>query len=212
MEKYTCYDCMKHYCHDCFEDEDGNEIYCMSDVCRTCNRRHCLNCSRERTCTSCNQWSCVDCMDTKRCVQCEESVCLSCVRECRSGCCEGKIWCDSCAENDPNGLRSCYNCLEEYCGDCCNNNPDEYLNYCNDCCQNLCRECQVIKSKEGTTNYCEGCHRFFLKATLEVKENQIQDNEKQLQEKERQIQEMQAEINKLKRKVKDMNGELEDNE
>ncbi len=209
---FTCCDCMKHYCHDCSEEGEGG-IYSLSALCRTCNRRLCFHCSRERACTSCDVWYCVDCMDMKQCVQCDEIVCLSCNRGCRNVCCDEKIWCDSCAENDPNnGLRSCYNCLAEYCGDCCNSNPDEYLNYCIDCCQNLCRECQVIKSKEGMTNYCEGCHWFVLKASLEDKEKQIQENKRQLEEKDRRIQELQAENNKLKRKVKDMNGELEDND
>ena len=195
----TCYDCMKHYCHECVEEEDGEEIYCMSDLCNICIKRYCLHCYRVRECTSC-AWFCVDCMDMKPCAQCEEIVCLNCIskRSCRSQCCEGKIWCDHCVQYE-DALVACENCDAEYCNNCDESNPNvQLISYCGGCDRNFCRECRVIKSREGMRHYCEECHRFVLKATLE--------------DKERKIQEMQAEINKLKRKVKDMNGELEDNE
>ena len=75
----TCYDCMKHYCFNCVEEEDGDYIYCMSTLCGFCNRRYCLHCSRERHCTCCDKRFCVDCMQMKQCAQCDKSVCLSCI-------------------------------------------------------------------------------------------------------------------------------------
>ncbi len=213
-QKYTCYDCLKHYCHDCSEEDEG-EIFCMSDVCNICNRRYCLHCSREWQCTCCDGWFCVDCMSTKQCAQCDRSVCSNCIseRKCQSDCCNGKIWCDDCVLYSPDGLIPCDNCSTDRCIDCYESSPNEYLNYCNVCDEHLCRECQLIKCKEEMTNYCEGCHRIVLKATLEDKQRQLHEQNRQIQEKERQLQEnerlireMQAEINQLKL-AKDMSGE-----
>lgn len=107
----------------------------------------------------------------------------------------------------------CDNCSTDRCIDCYESSPNEYLNYCNVCDEHLCRECQLIKCKEEMTNYCEGCHRLVLKATLEDKQRQLHEQNRQIQEKERQLQEnerlireMQAEINQLKL-AKDMSGE-----
>ena len=75
----TCYDCMKHYCFNCVEEEDGEYIYCLGTLCGFCNRRYCFHCSRERPCTSCEKKFCVDCMDMNQCAQCGKSVCLNCI-------------------------------------------------------------------------------------------------------------------------------------
>ena len=135
-QNMTCYDCMKHYCHDCEEYEDGKEISFMSDLCGICNRRYCLHCSRERCCDSCEEYFCVDCMDMKQCAQCDENTCRNCIstRKCCNHCCEGKIWCDCCVEDD--ALIRCENCEIDYCFDCCDSNTDDLYSiyFCCDYC------------------------------------------------------------------------------
>ena len=202
-QNVTCYDCMKHYCHDCVEQEDGEgeENYCMSSLCGICKRRYCLHCSREWYCDSCDEWFCVDCIDTKHCAQCDKSVCMNCIsnRGCRNNCCEGKIWCIPCVGYGYD-LKLCETCDAEYCADCNSTNPYlSAIDYCDDCNKKLCGECRVFKCKNVMScSSCTGCYQFAFPALLE--------------DKERQRQEMQAEIDQLKREVKDLRGALEDNE
>ena len=151
----TCYDCMKHYCHDCVEEGDEGEIYFMSEVCWTCNRRYCLHCSREWNCNCCEEWFCVECKDTKQCTQCDESVCLYCIsnRGCRNSCCEGKIWCIKCVGYGYD-LKLCETCDAEYCADCNSTNPHlSAIDYCDDCRKNLCGECRVFKCKNNVMSF-----------------------------------------------------------
>ena len=227
-QKFTCFDCLKHYCHGCYEEDDGEEIDYMSALCRTCNRRYCLNCSRERLCNSCNEWFCVECIKIEECARCAKIICLNCAseRECRNNCCEGKIWCDYCVRHS-DALVSCENCGGDYCMDCYDNPNNVYsIDYCDECGKNLCGKCRVIKCKERMGDGCTGCYRFAFPALLEDKERQRQQMQTEidtlLKDKERQRQEMQAEIDEqkkeiselkeengeLKRKLKDLNGEV----
>ena len=172
-QKFTCYDCLKHYCLDCEVREDGENVYCMSALCRTCNRHYCSHCSRERVCTSCDEWFCVDCMDMKQCFGCDQNTCLNCISErgCRNNCCDGKIWCSTCAA-DFDVLRLCEHCNAEYCVGCYESNTDAdaiySIDYCDDCYESLCGECRVIKCKDDSD--CLGCYRLAFSALLEEKE------------------------------------------
>ena len=196
-QNVTCYDCMKHYCHECVEHEDREENYCMSSLCGICNRRYCLHCSREWHCVCCEGWFCVDCVATEQCAHCDEITCSNCIsgRGCRNSCCE-KVWCNGCTQHSFD-LNVCEICDAEYCADCNSTNPYlSAIDYCDDCRKNLCGDCRVFECKNFSN--CVGCYQFAFPALLE--------------DKERQRQEMQAEIDQLKRKVKDMSGEFEDNE
>ena len=192
-QKFTCHDCMRHYCGDCSEEGDGG-IFCMSALCGFCNRQYCFNCSREWQCISCNGWFCVDCMDMKQCADCNDYTCLNCAprRACLNNSCEGKVWCAYCAQNTFN---LCENCNAQYCNDCCDSNTNAIncIDYCDECEESLCGKCRVYKCKDGSD--CRGCYQFAFPALLE--------------DKEKKIGEMQAAIDKLELKVKDLSGELE---
>ena len=202
-QNFTCYDCMKHYCHDCSEEDDG-EIFCMSDVCNVCNRRYCFLCSREWNCTSCNGYFCVDCMATKQCAQCDENTCLNCIskRGCRNSCCEVKLWCNGCVHGGV--MVSCENCGADCCPDCYDSNTVhvDSIDYCRGCDEILCGNCRVIKCKDG--NGCMGCYRFAVPALLE-------DRERLRQEMQSKIEEQKRENSELKRKLEDMIGEGQKN-
>ena len=222
----TCYDCMKHYCVNCEVDGDEGEIYCMSDVCRICNRCYCLHCSREWSCNSCDGWFCVDCMPTKQCAACDENTCLNCITErgCRNNCTEEeKLWCDHCVRcgdafklcgcngcvNHGNAFQPCENCDVDYCVDCCDNSDTVYsVDCCNVCDEVLCGKCRVIKCKERTGDGCTGCYRLAFPALLEDKERLRQEMQAEIDEQEKEISELKEENGELKRKLKDLNGEV----
>ena len=208
-QNFTCYDCMKHYCHGCSEEDDG-EIYYMSDLCNICNRRYCFLCSREWNCTSCNGYFCVDCLSTKQCAQCDENTCLNCISErgCRNNCCEEKIWCNGCVNGGV--LVSCENCGADCCRDCYDSNTGnvDSIDYCNVCDDDLCGKCRVIKCKDG--NGCMGCYRFAFPALLKDKERLRQEMQAEIDEQIKENSELKEEINELKRKLGDLIGEVEE--
>eukprot|EP00984_Skeletonema_dohrnii_P008417 scaffold3090_cov75-Skeletonema_dohrnii-CCMP3373.AAC.1 len=43
-QKYTCYECLKHYCEVCTDDDDGY----MLSYCRLCERRLCVDCQKKQ--------------------------------------------------------------------------------------------------------------------------------------------------------------------
>lgn len=109
-QKYTCYDCMKHFCVACQGD---NDVYCISIPCKCCERLYCLDCKTVNFCNCCSTWYCADCDDEfTQCSQCEQDVCGCCVSEagCRD-CGVENSWCDRCVDNF---LRYC----GYYCFDC----------------------------------------------------------------------------------------------
>ena len=170
-QNYTCCQCMKHYCHDCVQTEDEDEIYWMSSICNKCERRYCMDCSLERDCPCCDEWFCEDCLETKQCPQCEENFCLHCIsetRRCHNNSCEGKIWCDSCI-NQHGMFRWCEDCNESYCGDCCNSDFLYGVQGCVDCGLSLCKECRETTCREGARN-CTGCYHMALLLALEERE------------------------------------------
>ena len=210
-QKYTCNDCLKHYCFDCREeDNDGEEIDYMSGLCIICNRRYCFQCSQERLhCDSCSEWFCVDCIEIKKCEYCEQDTCSNCASErgCRNSCCEGKIWCYECGENG-DGLVLCEICPAECCVECyCNPDNVYSIDYCNVCEENLCGKCRVIKCKERTGDGCTGCYRFAFPALLEDKERKLQEMQADIDEQKKEIGELKEENGELKRKLKDLTGE-----
>ena len=68
----------------------------------------------------------------------------------------------------------------------------------------------MIKSKEGMTNYCEGCHRFVLKRQLQDKERQIQEMQAEIDEQKEENSELKEENSELKRKLEGLIGEVEE--
>ena len=190
-QNFTCYDCMKHYCHDCVE-EDEDDAYCMSSMCDKCNKRYCLNCIREGQCTSCNHWYCMHCSDMQQCFECGDDTCLNCVSEtsCPNECCVDKIWCNNCVRYE-NAMKWCQICNDSYCVDCCD--PDILLygaQNCDDCDQSLCGQCRMKTCREGGN--CIGCYQTAFKALTEDKESLRNENK-----------ELRSEINELKRKIRD---------
>mmetsp|Transcript_3607 Transcript_3607/g.7595 ORF Transcript_3607/g.7595 Transcript_3607/m.7595 type:complete len:412 (-) Transcript_3607:80-1315(-) len=196
-QNFTCYDCMKHYCYEC-QEEEKDDAYCMSSMCDNCNKRYCLNCCREGHCTSCDHWYCLDCIDMTRCFQCEDNTCLNCVSEIRcdnNDCVDDNIWCYDCVESG-NVTICCDGCDGIYCSDC----SDSYVHaakYCNACDDFRCGECRVTKCMEGSD--CTGCYQLAFPSLLEDRERTQNENE-----------DLEKEINDLRRKIKDLSGEIDE--
>ena len=210
-QMFTCFDCMKNYCHDCEVDENGENVYCMSMSCSICNRRYCLHCCREQFCGYCEVDFCVECMDLKECAQCNEDICLSCVSErgCRNNCCEEKRWCNGCVQHG-GVLVSCENCGADCCRDCYDSNTGnvDSIDYCNVCGEILCGKCRVIKCKERMGDGCTGCYRFAFPALLEDKERKLQEMQAEIDEQKEEISELKEENGELKRRLEDLKGEM----
>ena len=79
---YTCYECEKHYCHDCMDD-DGDR-FMLGNCCRLCERAYCLDCRSEEICACCGKsYCCTLCASVARftitqCRLCTEMICNDC--------------------------------------------------------------------------------------------------------------------------------------
>ena len=105
---YTCYGCLKHYCHSCdcrdniVDDVDDDVSYDsifglffrMMNECALCRRNYCWGCSKMTECSGCNNKICKDCYEYK-CAKCDDEICLNCVEKCE--CCD-KFYCQDCFE------------------------------------------------------------------------------------------------------------------
>ncbi len=101
---YTCYQCTKHYCHDCPEDDDGD----LLGSCTQCQRDYCRECAEVGRCRYCNCVVCEHCM--YGCSVCCQQFCKSCCNSC-SYCSLG--YCNDCNEDNVHLCAQCSNCLPE---------------------------------------------------------------------------------------------------
>ncbi len=122
-QDYTCYECLKHYCGEC-EDDDGYDVLLCCDKCR---RMYCQQCERMNYCEECNRHCCVDCVEVKECAgrfspNCTSIVCEECIVGNHIGidCFACGYLCGSCLENMdcPDYRRDCKCCGKSFCPDC----------------------------------------------------------------------------------------------
>ena len=144
-QKYTCYECLKHYCHACQDDDAYDVLPC----CQECGRMYCQQCERMNCCEindrHCGNYFCVDCVEAKECALCTSSACKQCGVsedagiECFGGC--DRYLCTDCLlhnEHWPGDLRrDCECCGKSFCPDCEYERCEEMEGYkvCKGCVQ-----------------------------------------------------------------------------
>jgi len=187
-QNFTCYECLKHYCEFCTDDNDR----CMLRYCSVCERKLCLGCQNYKECIGCGIYSCVGCTDFTDCSGsgCDADICEDCIA---SGECSEKCWkceryfcdqncgswtrCDSCKKN------CCDDCAEEhdyddwpkcddfcvrFCDDCNEKKGIHAIQICDGCDTSCCGDCRVSMCKEEESNKkCAGCFQLAGPLLLE---------------------------------------------
>jgi hypothetical protein len=126
-QNYTCYECLKNYCDECEDDDDGDVL--LLPCCQECGRMYCQQCERMNCCGindyECRKYFCVDCVEAKECAVCTSSACKQCVVskdagiECFGGC--GRYLCRDCLDYNmdlSHWRRDCECCGKSFCPDC----------------------------------------------------------------------------------------------
>ncbi len=166
IQKYTCYDCLNHYCYNC-KDEEGK--FYLS-FCKLCEKWRCKDCQVMKFCRPCIEdhgdgeddfggaiddytlrnnvsFICKDCTDENHeCGKCGDVFCPDCI---------------SAGENDQiveyDLLVSCGVCSERGCIVCMD------LLYCEhaSCELSQCEQCRAGGRDEEGVSYCHMCDSIF---------------------------------------------------
>ena len=75
LHNATCYQCTKHYCYNCLEEDD--EENCLR-YCVGCERDYCRDCVKIDVCVSCDDFFCDYCTKVK-CNVCNDTICNGCI-------------------------------------------------------------------------------------------------------------------------------------
>lgn len=165
----TCYDCLKPFCGDCF-DEDGENFLRR---CRVCQKTYCADCNQVKLCATCTNTVCSGCMPPA-CGVCEQPICVDCLFTC--DCC-GKHSCKDCHQ-----VRLCSECHKTNCTECFNG-EDYDVDYCLYCKEDYCFQCQDKNANNTVNEVCPGC-KYMVKIRLQQKETEeLREEVKELREK-----------------------------
>ena len=179
---YTCYDCLKHYCHGCNYGQGIDMLH----YCNICNRDYCEGCSEMTICSFCGENICNDCYKYK-CVECDEEFCSKCV------------------QNSRLNIHKCEYCDECYCQEC---NVDDVgihiCHRCNTCNTKCCDNCLLQRYRQEQL-HCTKCINRSVAMGERFERKQLQDEVKQLkvemEELKRQIEELKLENEELRSNV-----------
>ena len=149
-QNYTCYECLKNYCHEC-EDEHGNSV--LTSCCGLCKRMYCQQCERMNWCHGCDDFYCASCRELTECIECGENSCSKCCRGCCSGC--GDVFCFYGCGPHQYDCRGKH-CNKVFCSDC---QPQSCLE-CERCDFVLCNECNM-EIGANTVTFCEDCDTHY---------------------------------------------------
>ena len=152
-QNHTCYDCLKHYCHQC---EFDTVIDAMLNECEICKREYCQGCSMLTYCSGCDYDICDNC-NTYECVKCYEYFCSECIDENES-------------------LRKCYYCDKFCCRKCYDDEAVDLFHTCSRCDAKCCKGCGLQRCQQGEL-HCAGC----IKESVPVLEHErLQEENEEL--------------------------------
>eukprot|EP00984_Skeletonema_dohrnii_P007860 scaffold2901_cov91-Skeletonema_dohrnii-CCMP3373.AAC.4 len=214
LQKYTCYECLKHYCEDCTND-DGD--YMLFHCCCLCKKRLCTDCQKKKWCIGCEVDYCVGCMDFTDCSGsgCYADICKDCIEsshcfKCGGYFCENcgdqvldqchsctKNCCRTCAEEHDYDWPECRLCEKSFCDDCNEKNGTDAIRLCDDCDMRYCRECRVYAMCHdlGGNKNCAGCIQLTGPFLLEEVKKVRKENK---------------EVKAENKRLKDTNGRMHD--
>ena len=156
QQSFTCFSCMKHYCHEC-NDGKGGFHFPMTN-CKCCEKVYCLDCSSVESCKGCYKDHCKECKPVEECAGCGDKCCSECIENCvgSPGGCDGTLkFCYECASE----RGECDKCCKRFC-DACWSHPNRHE--CEKCGRVYCGDCR--ESTDGAS--CENCagRRWVLSA------------------------------------------------
>jgi hypothetical protein len=230
-QKYTCCECLKHYCESC-EDSDDEGVFKTLRYCQKCKRRLCADCTKMGWCEVCENWFCVgcdpctvcpgDCCDYmcnecitnrgKQCSNCERHVC----GDCASWFSCGMFFCGDCPRYDWRycGLCLCPVCL---CDDCNEKRGIDALRFCEDCQEWRCSACRVLhlqdqekKRNKNCTGCLESAGPFLFKEHMKISQDLtecktevkgLQDENERLSD---QVESLKEQVKELEEKIKSL--------
>ena len=193
LHMYTCYQCTKHYCDECHDDDndgdnDGDEIQVFG-YCRACERKYCRGCVKINKCRVCKELICEDCSKLYECNKCNKIMCLTCIMN------------EKC--------HVCSSCDVAYCDGCNKWNRVHAKRFvrevsaCDTCNKACCNSCRRRMYQEAGGDSCAECIKdlpndLFLELIKESRQE---------------VQQLKAENGELKsanKELKDVNKELQD--
>lgn len=234
-QNYTCYECLNHYCGECVDINDDND---MIDYCHKCERQYCKQCGIIEWCGGCEGQFCVGCTTFTDCSGCDESIfcdhcatshygnakCVQCMRLFCMENCEDSLehWCNCCNIffcNDCEDIWApdrygCNRCGIHFCESCNEKEGMNGANRCDECHERCCASCRVDRYQKG--NSCTGCKKLvapLLRAIEEDEKSALEKREKlegEIKELEGGVKGLEDQNEALKKKVKKLEEDLSD--
>lgn len=213
-QNYTCCECLKYYCDECYTGENYTEY--AYNYCQSCERNLCADCQSMVVCDgSCESFFCVECIYLTECsgAGCSYMICENCTANgyrndmcwtcsryfCHCGGCELTICCNSCGDHcciDCNDLSCCDGCSIYYCSRC-NETCLNAIKSCENCeSPRYCGKCRA--SKLGRPTDCTEC----LKIASPFLAEEIQKVRGEIAQVKAENEELKAEIKALKEQLK----------
>ena len=110
LHNYTCYQCTKHYCDGCTDDEGG----LILQYCELCQRDYCKGCEKFGFCELCENDFCEYCSKFVECNECHKNICSGCMEDDCYACSYCDVaYCSSC-----NKMELCEQCRKRCCNPC----------------------------------------------------------------------------------------------
>ena len=189
----TCYQCTKHYCYACSDNNGIDNIV----FCDQCQRDYCKECVKAIDCGRCGESSCEHCSNYKECDKCNDKMCAGC---------------------DDETFTVCIYCGVSYCNDCNQNDDGFIISLCAECNEFGCDKCRLRRCQEGSSD-CDGCIKTLPQNTLVAQFRRLQEESlldqvevDQLKNVNRRLQE---EVDQLKSEIRELkleNKVLQDKE
>ncbi len=185
---YTCYGCLKHYCHSCDcrdnvvddvddDDSDWGEYFRMMNECAICRRNYCWGCLKMTACCKgCDRKICNDCYEYK-CANCNGEICLNCVEKGnRIDKCEycDKYYCQRCSEGE-SGFGLTHKTVD-------------ILHTCQECDVKQCNDCRLQDFRQGQQD-CTECIKQIASLLVDesVAHKQVQEENEELKVENREL-------------------------
>ncbi len=172
---FTCYQCTKHYCNECPEDEDGD----LLGYCNNCNRDYCRECVKVSRCQGCNKNICENCLRFE-CNKCNQTICSACAN-----------------------AFVCSYCDVAHCITCNRREGMEMVCFCYRCRKSCCNSCRLRLYQEGNSD-CIDCIKLLPNEVLKVMVEYSSKMKQELEELKNEARELKLENKALKVENKEL--------